>query len=110
MSTILQDSEVPLYMQVSEWVRGKIYKGELGKGDRIPSENQIMEILQVSRGTVKKGVTMLVNEGLLVQVQGKGTLLKRKISPTHLAKGCYLSLNRLKASTYLLRLRLLMLT
>ncbi|MBJ4881307.1 GntR family transcriptional regulator, partial [Salmonella enterica subsp. enterica serovar Derby] len=51
MSTILQDSEVPLYMQVSEWVRGKIYKGELGKGDRIPSENQIMEILQVSRGT-----------------------------------------------------------
>lgn len=32
MSTILQDSEIPLYMQVSEWVRGKIYKGELGKG------------------------------------------------------------------------------
>ena len=42
MSTILQDSEIPLYMQVSEWVHGKIYKGELGKGDRIPSENQIM--------------------------------------------------------------------
>lgn len=35
MSTILQDSEIPLYMQVSEWVRGKIYKGELSKGDRI---------------------------------------------------------------------------
>lgn len=78
MSIILQDSEIPLYMQVSEWVRGKIYKGELSKGDRIPSENQIMEILQVSRGTVKKGVTMLVNEGLLVQVQGKGTFVKKK--------------------------------
>ena len=48
MSTILKDSEIPLYMQVSEWIRENIYKGELGKGDRIPSENQIMEILQVS--------------------------------------------------------------
>jgi DNA-binding GntR family transcriptional regulator len=74
MSTILKDSEIPLYMQVSEWIRENIYKGELGKGDRIPSENQIMEILQVSRGTVKKAVTMLVNEGLLVQVQGRGHL------------------------------------
>ena len=78
MSTILKDSEIPLYMQVSEWIRENIYKGELGKGDRIPSENQIMEILQVSRGTVKKAVTMLVNEGLLVQVQGKGTFVKKE--------------------------------
>ncbi len=87
MSTILQDSEIPLYMQVSEWVRGKIYKGELGKGDRIPSENQIMEILQVSRGTVKKGVTMLVNEGLLVQVQGKGTFVKKENISYSLGEG-----------------------
>lgn len=105
MSTILQDSEIPLYMQVSEWVRGKIYKGELSKGDRIPSENQIMEILQVSRGTVKKGVTMLVNEGLLVQVQGKGTFVKKRISLTHWGKDCFLSQSRLKVSTYLLQPR-----
>ncbi len=78
MSSVLKDSEIPLYMQVSEWIRENIYKGELGKGDRIPSENQIMDILHVSRGTVKKAVTMLVNEGLLVQVQGKGTFVKKE--------------------------------
>ncbi|HHI2442739.1 TPA: GntR family transcriptional regulator [Enterobacter cloacae] len=78
MSTLLKDSEVPLYLQVSEWIRENIYRGELGKGDRIPSENQIMDILEVSRGTVKKAVTMLVNEGLLVQVQGKGTFVKNE--------------------------------
>ncbi|MDA5483138.1 GntR family transcriptional regulator [Yersinia intermedia] len=78
MSTILKDSEVPLYLQVSEWIRENVYKGELGKGDRIPSENQIMELLQVSRGTVKKAVTMLVNEGMLIQVQGKGTFVKNE--------------------------------
>ncbi|QCR38116.1 GntR family transcriptional regulator [Nissabacter sp. SGAir0207] len=76
MNTVLKDSEVPLYLQVSEWIRGNIYKGDLTTGDRVPSENQIMEMLGVSRGTVKKAVTMLVKEGLLVQVQGKGTFVK----------------------------------
>lgn len=87
MKTILKDSEVPLYLQVSEWIRENVYKGELGKGDRIPSENQIMEILQVSRGTVKKGVTMLVNEGMLVQVQGKGTFVKSENISYSLGEG-----------------------
>lgn len=87
MSSILKDSEVPLYMQVSEWIRENIYKGELSKGDRVPSENQIMEILHVSRGTVKKGVAMLVNEGLLVQVQGKGTFVKKENISYSLGEG-----------------------
>ncbi|PSS52872.1 hypothetical protein C6560_00135 [Enterobacter sp. FS01] len=87
MSTILKDSEIPLYLQVSEWIRENIYKGELSKGDRVPSENQIMEILHVSRGTVKKGVTMLVNEGLLVQVQGKGTFVKKENISYSLGEG-----------------------
>lgn len=87
MSTVLKDSEVPLYLQVSEWIRENIYKGDLGKGDRIPSENQIMEILQVSRGTVKKAVTMLVNEGMLVQVQGKGTFVRNENISYSLGEG-----------------------
>ncbi len=87
MSTVLKDSEVPLYLQVSEWIRENVYKGDLGKGDRIPSENQIMDILKVSRGTVKKAVTMLVNEGMLVQVQGKGTFVKKENISYSLGEG-----------------------
>lgn len=87
MNTVLKDSEVPLYLQVSEWIRGNIYKGDLTTGDRVPSENQIMEMLGVSRGTVKKAVTMLVNEGLLVQVQGKGTFVKSENISYSLGEG-----------------------
>jgi len=87
MNTVLKDSEVPLYLQVSEWIREKIYKGDLTTGDRVPSENKIMEILGVSRGTVKKAVTMLVNEGLLVQVQGKGTFVKKENISYSLGEG-----------------------
>ncbi|WP_455813463.1 GntR family transcriptional regulator [Pseudomonas graminis] len=87
MDTVLKDSEVPLYLQVSEWIREKVYKGDLSTGDRVPSENQIMDILGVSRGTVKKGVTMLVNEGMLIQVQGKGTFVKSENISYSLGEG-----------------------
>lgn len=53
MNTVLKDSEVPLYLQVSEWIRENIYKGELTTGDRVPSENQIMEMLGVSQARSK---------------------------------------------------------
>ncbi|MBA8867091.1 DNA-binding GntR family transcriptional regulator [Pantoea agglomerans] len=87
MTTVLKDSEVPLYLQVSEWIRENIYQGDLTTGDRVPSENQIMDMLGVSRGTVKKAVTMLVNEGMLVQVQGKGTFVKSENISYSLGEG-----------------------
>lgn len=87
MNTVLKDSEVPLYLQVAEWIRENIYKGELTTGDRVPSENQIMERLGVSRGTVKKAVSMLVKEGLLIQVQGKGTFVKSENISYSLGEG-----------------------
>lgn len=63
----------PIYLQVADYVRNGIYAEEWGKGEKIPSENQIMADLEVSRGTVKKAVNVLVEEGLLQQIQGKGT-------------------------------------
>lgn len=76
MSKIEKDSAIPVYLQVSEWIRNKIYTGEWETGDKIPSEKQIMDLLTVSRGTIKKAITGLVNEGLLSSVQGKGTYVK----------------------------------
>jgi DNA-binding GntR family transcriptional regulator len=76
MNTIAKESAVPVYQQVAEWIRDKIYTGEWQTGDKIPSEKQIMDLLEVSRGTIKKAITGLVNEGLLSSVQGKGTFVK----------------------------------
>lgn len=63
----------PIYLQVADYIRNGIYSEEWGKGEKIPSENQIITELEVSRGTVKKAVSVLVEEGLLEQIQGKGT-------------------------------------
>ena len=46
----------PVYLQVADYLRNNIYSEEWGKGEQIPSENQIMKSLEVSRGTVKKAV------------------------------------------------------
>ncbi|MCT4705574.1 GntR family transcriptional regulator [Enterobacteriaceae bacterium H11S18] len=78
MKTLSKSSQIPLYQQVVEWIRENIYSGDLVEDDRIPSEFQIMDMLDVSRGTVKKAVNQLVREGLLVQVQGKGTFVKKE--------------------------------
>ncbi|MGK3111647.1 GntR family transcriptional regulator [Candidatus Pantoea formicae] len=78
MKTLSKSSQIPLYQQVVEWIRESIYTGDLVEDDRIPSEFQIMDMLDVSRGTVKKAVAQLVKEGVLVQVQGKGTFVKKE--------------------------------
>lgn len=59
MKTLSKSSHIPLYQQVVEWIRESIYSGELVEDDRIPSEFQIMDMLEVSRGTVKKRLTNL---------------------------------------------------
>ncbi len=78
MKTLSKSSQIPLYQQVVEWIRQSIYSGELVDDDRIPSEFQIMDMLEVSRGTVKKAVDQLIREGVLVQVRGKGTCVKKE--------------------------------
>lgn len=72
------DSE-PLYNQVANYIREQIYAQEWGATERIPSEHELMTLLGVSRGTVQKGVRLLVSEGLLVQRRGKGTFVRKPV-------------------------------
>jgi DNA-binding GntR family transcriptional regulator len=68
-----------LYVQVSDYVREKIYSKEWGVDDRIPSEHELMAMLKLSRGTVQKGIRALVDEGLLVQQRGRGTFVTQPV-------------------------------
>lgn len=68
-----------LYVQVSDFVREKIYSREWGVDEPIPSEHELMELLHLSRGTIQKGIRQLVDEGLLVQQRGRGTFVTQPI-------------------------------
>lgn len=62
----------PLYVQLQNIIRNDIMSGKYKDGEMIPSEAQMMKLYDVTRTTIRKAVADLVNEGLLVQAQGKG--------------------------------------
>ncbi|MBP3650642.1 MAG: GntR family transcriptional regulator [Clostridia bacterium] len=68
-------SQSPLYQQLMLRLKNDISAGVYPAGARIPSEQQLCETYSVSRVTVRKAILDLVQEGLLVRKQGKGTFV-----------------------------------
>ena len=69
------------YAKLKEYIKEEIIMGRIKPGDQIPSENTLSEKLSLSRHTVRKAISMLVNEGYLYTEHGRGTFCKdRSIS------------------------------
>lgn len=66
---------VPLYHQVEQVIRHRIATGKYAPGSQIPSEHELGRELQVSRVTVREALRELVQDRMLVKVQGKGTFV-----------------------------------
>lgn len=69
----IKDGPEPLYQSIARAFREQISSGAWKRGDRIPSEEQLCRELGVSRGTLRKALASLVEEGVLERTQGKGT-------------------------------------
>jgi GntR family transcriptional regulator len=67
----------PLYQQLADLLRAQIARGALPAGRAIPGTGVLAETHRVSRGTVRKAVELLKEEGLLVAVVGRGTFVRR---------------------------------
>lgn len=65
----------PIYQAIAQAFRSKVSAGAWKSGERIPTEEQLCHQLGVSRGTLRKAVGALVEEGILERVQGKGTFV-----------------------------------
>ncbi len=72
-SKLAGGDSAPLYVRVKRLVNDAVSDGSLRAGDAIPSERDVAELLNVSRVTVRKAFTELVNEGQLTQKRGSGT-------------------------------------
>ncbi|MGH2857566.1 MAG: GntR family transcriptional regulator, partial [Solirubrobacteraceae bacterium] len=70
-----------LHEQLSERVRALI--DDAGHGGRLPTEDALVRMFDVSRATVRRAVDTLVDEGTLVRRQGRGTFVTRahEVSP-----------------------------
>ncbi len=65
----------PLYRKVKKIIKDRIVSGQWPPEDRIPSENQLVSTLGVSRMTVNRALRELTAEGYLTRVQGVGTFV-----------------------------------
>ncbi len=67
----------PLYIRIQEYIAELILSGKLTPDTKIQSERDFSEDLGVSRMTVRRAITELVNEGLLERKHGSGTYVAK---------------------------------
>jgi DNA-binding GntR family transcriptional regulator len=63
----------PVYQQLAAILRGQINRGELVSRQPLPSEAQLVGEYGVSRGTARRAVEVLRDEGLVVTVPQRGS-------------------------------------
>jgi DNA-binding GntR family transcriptional regulator len=71
------DAETPLWRQLADLLRSQIQSGELQAGRVMPSETTLMQEHDLARGTVRHAIDVLVEEGLVNRVQGRGTFVRK---------------------------------
>ena len=71
------------YLQVKHYVLEHIAGGLLRCGERVPSENELVRELAVSRMTANRALKELTQDGVLVRVAGVGTFVAEQRVHAH---------------------------
>lgn len=65
----------PVYYQIYKEMKNKILSQQWTPGKKIPNENELCTLFNVSRTTVRKAIEYLVQDNLVNKQQGKGTFV-----------------------------------
>ncbi len=66
----------PLYQQISTTLAAAIAEGRLPPGERLPSERRLMELLHVSRSTIRIALGELIGRGFVAATHGRGNFVQ----------------------------------
>lgn len=72
----------PLYHQLERGLRQMIEQGNIESGDRLPNDVELSNILGISHLTLKKALSRLVEQKLLIRSRGAGTFIRDHIRQT----------------------------
>ena len=75
MTRMTKRNLIPVYYQLADDIKHQIETGELKDGDMIPTEEQLGELYGISRMTVRHGLSLLAEAGLIETIEGKGTFV-----------------------------------
>lgn len=85
----------PLYEKVKNTIIERINMGNYTVGQQLPSEAELVEEFSVSRITVTKALSILVSEGYIYRMQGKGSFVAQ---PTNRVQHLVPAAHNIKAS------------
>ncbi|MDX5682251.1 FadR/GntR family transcriptional regulator, partial [Clostridioides difficile] len=71
-----------VYEQVIEQIQYKILNGELKKGDKLLSERELSEQMNVSRTSIREAIRVLETMGVIESRQGEGNFICTNIEKT----------------------------
>lgn len=68
-------SSQPIYSQLAAWIETRINSGEWQAEYKFPGEVEFAQSLGVSRGSLRKAISVLIGKSLIIQIHGKGTFV-----------------------------------
>lgn len=68
---------LPVYRQIAELLARQIKAGYWRQGERLPTEAELAQRLEVAVGTLRKSLALLEQQGVLERIQGSGTYVKQ---------------------------------
>lgn len=71
------NSTTPIYIQIAEWLETEILKGNFKVDEKIYSQYQLAEMLQINPATAAKGLTLLSEENILYDRRGLGKFITK---------------------------------
>lgn len=66
----------PIYQQIEDQIRAAVLSGDLKAGEGLPSLRNLAKELRISVLTVTRAYNELAQEGILENIQGKGTFVR----------------------------------
>lgn len=69
-----------LYLKISDAIYSYIRMNDLQPGDKLPSERDMSSMLQTSRNSVREGLRILEDRGLIEVKTGRGVFIKNPYS------------------------------
>ncbi|SFZ93609.1 GntR family transcriptional regulator [Flaviramulus basaltis] len=77
---------IPKYITISKEIIQKIESGEFQPGDKIPSENELIEMYSISNTTARKSLLEVELQGWANRIKGKGTFVLNRFEDKHLTR------------------------
>ncbi|OEK59435.1 trehalose operon repressor [Staphylococcus equorum] len=63
------------FITIYETIRTDIIESRISYGTQLPSEHELVETYSVSRETVRKALNLLVRDGMIQKIRGKGSVV-----------------------------------